>query len=335
MAVLSGEFTTALERIEPSEDDKQHAPVAHSSVRGSLKASTVLSRYGIDPVLIGSYKRYVSVRRVKDVDVFCRLPDLPLDVGAQDLLDDFFSVLDDAYGTTSDGQQRVKRQARSVQVLFPEYDGLYVDAVPARRHWDGVSWEIPKREDDDWQQTNPEMMTTESSAMNDRHGDLYVPTVKLLRQTRRRLLGRAKPGGLLVELAAFEACRRGIVLGNNQADFYASAMEGVATVIAEHVGGDEIPDPTLPGHTVKVRATEIQWVAARDKFQSAAEKARDAYKDTDRCSSAKKFRDLLGGNDDFDLVLPMPSDCNEDGTSKASAIVAGDRHVPAGNRRFG
>jgi hypothetical protein len=193
MAVLTTEFDIALSRIEPSDADKENAPDAHEQVRAVLKDDSTLARYVIEPVLIGSYKRRVSILRVKDVDVCCRLEELSADVTPEALLEHFDQVLTVKYGAG-----RVTKQARSVQVAFPEFDGLYVDAVPARPV-DGV-WEIPQHESNDWQRTNPEELTILSSSMNRRHDDLYVATVKLLRQTRRTLLGK-RPGGLFVELA--------------------------------------------------------------------------------------------------------------------------------------
>lgn len=95
-----------------------------------------LAEYGIDSVLIGSYKRSVSIKRMKDVDVFGRLPDLPAEVTSTQILDHFFRVLHEAFGLDAEGRRRTRRQARSLQVSFPEYD-LYVDAVPARPHEDG------------------------------------------------------------------------------------------------------------------------------------------------------------------------------------------------------
>lgn len=341
MAALTGFFRTALGRIEPSEQDRSNAPEAHLDVRRVLRADDTLSSWGISPVLIGSYKRYVSIARVKDVDVFCRLDALPPDQGAKDVLDHFFDVLDAEYQLDDEGKRRVRRQARSLQVSFPEFNGLYVDAVPARPHWDGETWEIPLREPqpgNEWKQTNPESFAALSSAMNDRSGDLYVPTVKLVRQTRRALLGRTRPGGLLIELAMYTACAAGQVEGTCQSEYYASALRGVAGVLDDLVArGVDIPDPTMPGHTVSVRATELQWESARTKFETAAQTATDASLADDRCKAAKAFRGLLGGNDDHQFIFDMPDDCNDDGTTKAGAraITAGDRHVPAGNRRFG
>ncbi|MFI7243197.1 SMODS domain-containing nucleotidyltransferase [Streptomyces qinglanensis] len=79
MAHLKQQFKDALSSIEPG-DDKTNAPEAHRLVRDALKADSKLAEYGVSPILIGSYKRNVSIRRIKDVDVFVRLPDVPSDV---------------------------------------------------------------------------------------------------------------------------------------------------------------------------------------------------------------------------------------------------------------
>jgi hypothetical protein len=203
MAILTSNFSRALEAIEPSADDQTHAPAAQkAAVRDALTSADSLKAWCLNPVLIGSYKRAVSIRRVKDVDVFCRMEAIDSDVAGDTVLNEFFKVLDAEFGTDSDGNRRVKRQARSLQVAFPEYDGLYVDAVPARKRWDGY-WEIPARNSDEWQTTNPEEFTSLKTAMNDRFGGLYVPAVKLLRQTRRNTL-KSRPGGLFVEMCFYE-----------------------------------------------------------------------------------------------------------------------------------
>ncbi|MFE4689582.1 hypothetical protein ACFRH6_05955 [Streptomyces sp. NPDC056749] len=104
------------------------------------------------------------------------------------------------------------RQDRSLQVAFPEYD-LYVGAVPARPYGDGT-WEIPQKGDaNEWVRTNPDGLTELSSMMNANHDQCYVPTVKLLRQTRRALLGTRKPGGFFIEMAAYQAFASGAVSG--------------------------------------------------------------------------------------------------------------------------
>lgn len=335
MAHLNAQFKDALGNIEPG-DDKVNAPEAHKAVRTALEADPTLAGYGVDSVLIGSYKRNVAIRRVKDVDVFVRLPDLPVDVTSSEILDQFFKVLHAEFGTDDDGHRRTKRQDRSLQVNFPEYD-LYVDAVPARPYGDGETWEIPQKGDgDEWVRTNPEELTSLSSEMNKAHDGFYVPTVKLLRQTRRTLLGKHKPGGFFIEAATYQAFKNGEVTGNDQAEYFVSAVKAVSTIIKYFVDyGIEVDDPTLPGSKITIRATDDELTTARDKFADAAATAQDALAEADEGKAALAYRKLLGKNGDDETVFPMPPGYNEDGTKRASLIMAGDRVVPAGKRTFG
>lgn len=336
MAHLKQQFKDALSSIEPG-DDKANAPEAHRLVRDALEADTKLTEYGVDPVLIGSYKRSVSIKRVKDVDVFVRLPDLPSDVTSKDILDRFFTVLHAEFGSDDDGHRRTKRQDRSLQVSFPEYD-LYVDAVPARPYWDGETWEIPQKGDEDeWVRTNPEKLTSLSSEMNSEHHGYYVPTVKLLRQTRRSILGAGKkPGGFFIEVATYQAFASGLVSGDDHAEYYASALKEVSKIVDGYVTfGIGVNDPTLPGRTISIRATDDELDAAKARFADAAETARGALTEEDEGKAALAFQKLLGKNGDDETVFPMPPGFNEDGSKRASAISAGARTVPAGARTFG
>jgi hypothetical protein len=115
--------------IEPTKEDKQNAPLAHNEVSDALADDPVIQGWGFKRLLIGSYKRQVSIRRIKDVDVFGRLTALDDEVLPSTLLSEFERVLKKAFPPV-DGATRVRRQARSLQVCFAEYDGLYVDAVP-------------------------------------------------------------------------------------------------------------------------------------------------------------------------------------------------------------
>lgn len=336
MTHLKQQFKDALGSIEPG-DDKANAPAAHQLVRDVLEADTTLSEYGVDPVLIGSYKRSVSIKRVKDVDVFVRLPEVPGGVTSKDILDRFFTVLHAEFGSDDDGHRRTKRQDRSLQVSFPEYD-LYIDAVPARPHQDGDTWEIPQKGDaDKWVQTNPEKLTSLSSEMNASHGNYYVPTVKLLRQTRRSILGGGKkPGGFFIEVATYQAFASGLVSGNDHAEYYVSALEEVSKIIDSYVTyGIGVNDPTLPGHTISIRATDDELDAAKSRFADAAEAARKALDEEDAGKAALAFRKLLGKNGDDETVFPMPPGFNDDGSKRESVISAGARTVPAGKRTFG
>ncbi len=330
MGKLLTQFEQAKTNVEPDGVDKANAAEAHKAVRAVLEADPGLVTAGIEDntILIGSYKRHVSIKRVKDVDVLSKLPGLDADHDPQDLLDDIETVLVDEFG-----RDRVKRQDRSIKVLFPDYD-LHVDAVPARPA--GIYWEIPDRTSNEgtgWQQTNPEELTTLTIEMNGRYDDEYVPLVKLIRQARRTNLGKY-PGGLYFEILTYHAFDSALD-DACPATLFVAALRSIATQLADVVSGGDVADPTIPGSTISVRCTDAEMANAAGVIADLATKAEAALADTDDCTAAKTFRDILGKNADDEWVFPMPAVCNDDGTRRSvNAIIAGDKHVPAGDGRF-
>lgn len=321
-------FDAATTNVEPTSTDVENAARAHKEVRQVLEGDTLLTQWGIDSVLIGSYKRHVSIRRIKDVDVFCRLPKIPSHITGSAALAEIKRVLTRRYGSTA-----VEAQARSLKVEVAEWGGLHVDAVPARPA--GARWEIPDHENPGttWQPTNPEEMTKLKIEMNARMNELYVPAVKLIRQTRRAIGIGKHPGGLYVEMALYHACNLGLVSGDDTRAFYVAALKGVSTVTNLKVAGQmEIPDPTMPGEVLKFRATAAEWSAAAQKLAAAAADAGTALNET-RCGEAAIFHRLLGKNTDGVWVYPLPDDCNLDGTTK-SRVTAGARTIGTENQRF-
>lgn len=331
MAELASSFETTQSNIEPSTDDWDNAPKAHQDIADILGEDDTLKGWGINPILIGSYGRQVSIRRVYDVDMFCRLDNCPDGVSADDVLDRVYEVLVDAYD-----EESVTREDRSVTVLAPDAAGLYVDVVPARKA--GTVWEIPT-EDDEWIATNPVKMTDLKTKKNDAFDEMYVPCVKLLRQARRHLLGKTKPGGFAVEMALYTACEEGLVIKtNSMAELFASALEGVADVFHRITNdGFEMPDPSMFGEILDFD-DDADFDTAAAKFESAATDARKAVDmDDDQAGKAALLiQGILGPNDDFENVFPMPLGYDSDGNKRASSTrTSGDRKPTPGPLRFG
>lgn len=331
MAQLASSFTTAQSNIEPSDDDWINAPQSHQDIADILGDNDTLKDWGINPILIGSYGRQVSIRRVYDVDMFCRLDDYPAGVAADEVLNRVYEVLVETYDEDS-----VTREDRSVTVLVPDADGLYVDVVPARKS--GAVWEIPT-EDDEWISTNPVEMTELKTKKNEAFDEMYVPCVKLLRQARRNLLGKDKPGGFAVEMALYTACEEGLVTKNNSmTQLFASAMEGVADVFRRIADdGFEVPDPSMPGEVLDFDE-DADFAAAAEQFESAAADARKAADmgDDEAGKAALLVQGILGSNDDFENVFPMPAGYDSAGNKRASSTrTSGDRRPTPGRMRFG
>lgn len=325
MADLHLQFTRAKSKVEASEEDKSNAAEAHKNVRACLEADETLKSYGIDTILIGSYKRRVAIRRVKDVDVLSKLPHVPTDVEPKRLLSDFTNILKETYGS-----EQVKVQSRSVKVDFPDF-GLAVDVVPARLCRSSSYIEIPDRSEG-WQQTNPEQLTELTTEMNRFYDDNYVPLVKLIRQTRRHNL-ESRPGGFYFEILTYHAAGSGLDR-RSTASLFTSALRHIAGQLSLAVSGYPVLDPTMPGESISIRATDIQMRTAAKKFADLASKAEIALEAGD-CPAAKAYQEIFGRNDDKEWVFEMPARCNEDGTAKPSIAVSfGERTIPAGDRRF-
>jgi hypothetical protein len=331
MASLSSYFLQAMINIEPGEDAK-HAKTAHAEVRVILMKSGSLCDLGIDPVLIGSYRREVSIRRVKDVDVFGRLTDADEDLRPGRALDLFKQALLDGYDA-----DRVERQQRSFKVDFPDY-GLSVDVVPARPC--GDHWAIPQKTDHDnrasWVETNPlnlNALTTQANkdfTLNEK--GIYVPTVKLVRQVRRTWLGK-QPGGLFFELMTYWAFVDGNISATTRAGYLTETLDRIAKALPD-IAEDGLPDPTMDGKTISTRATESDFETAITRFQEAAQLAKDALEEDDDCRAAVMWQKLLGETSEGEQVFPTPEYCNVDGTRSNRQTSVKGAGSPAGSGRY-
>lgn len=342
MATLATQFKAALGRIEPEEDAKNAAD-AHKQVSAALKADDRLKGLGISPFLIGSYGRDVSIKRIKDVDVFARLEKATSSLRPGDILDHVTDVLEDAFPA------RVERQHRSVKVEFSDYD-LSVDVVIARPCVDHPHdhWQIPEKIDEDgrasWVETNPTEMGELTTAANkdfllsadNPDSGVYVPMVKLIRQVRRTWVND-QPGGYYFEVLTFHAFQDLQPDRNTVAEYLCIILREVADRLDEYA--NEGPDdPTLDDRTIKTKATPEQIEAAADRISAAADLAEEALGEADPCKSAVKWRELLGQTQNVDEpenVFPLPEYCNADGTTKSSSTrVKGAPAVPAGRDRY-
>lgn len=317
MSVLTKQFQDALTRLEPS-DDATHAAEAHAEIREVLKADEQLLDWGLHTLLIGSYARDVSIRRVNDVDVFCQLPHIPQSMDPQDLLQVFTDVLTRTHG------HRVSKNDRSVKVEFPQFD-MHVDVVPARPH-EGV-WQIPDKQGG-WEITDPLRFGGLTTQRNKDHAGNYVPIVKLLRQTRRALLHEAKPGGLFVEVTAYHAFADvpvGTAAPRSIAEFYTEALERMARILADHADGTApIMNPAVPGQELHVRATADEFHDIATAWAGAAQDARAALDSDDAAEAGTIFAQLLGETSEGVPVFVAPK------ASSHARAVPGHRTLPSG-----
>lgn len=341
MAHLASQFYQALRNIEPQRntegDDSHNAKEAHAEVRDVLQADTKLCEtWGIKPKLIGSYARDVSIRRVKDVDVFCRLTTAPTALLPGEAMTEFERVLQAKY------DERCERQHRSFKIDFRDFD-LSVDVVPAKPCDD--HWQVPSRDPEGergkWVETSPLELNVLTSTMNARFplGDtergMYVPTVKLIRQVRRHVLGD-QPGGLFLELMTYQVFDTKMTVQKTVAAYLAGTLGHLATYF-DDVIVDGLPDPTMPGKTISTKATATEIKAARTAFQDVAKIAGDALGTEEQCASARLWQQVLGSNCDGE-VFELPSYCTATADTVSASAFAGRKpgadRVPAGRETY-
>jgi hypothetical protein len=325
MERLEEQFEGALARIEVSGSKRDRAIRAHEEMRGVLEADPKLREWGIKTVLIGSYARRTGIYPGKDVDVFVKLTALTTDsVQPATVYNRVRDVLKSHYG------DRAKPQARSIKVEFDfDGDGFAVDAVPAVRM--GERWGIPRRKTELWEspdvaerwvETDPEKLAELTIERNKspKVGDqgAYVPTVKLVRQTRRHHLGDQKPGGLYFEILAFWAFQSGAITGDCFAEILAQTLRAVATQLATD---EATTDPVL-GRPYKPTPERDDLINAREKFDELAAKAEEALR-VDKCKAAVLWREILGKNG-RGWVFGLPAGCDEQGSTVpvAGAVAA-------------
>ncbi len=330
MATLPTCFQQALHNIQPAEDERNAAD-AHEQVSDALKTDPRLRELGVDPVLIGSYAREVSIKRVKDVDVFGRLANADDTLRPGHILDQFEQVLADEFG-----EDRVERQHRSIKTDFPDFD-LCVDAVPARPY--GDHWELPSRpgERARWVETNPTRLNELTTQVNKdfilNGSGIYVPVVKLVRQTRRTWLGD-QPGGFYFEIMTYWAFENEQPSETSVAGYLTFALETIAAMLPE-VATDGLDDPTLADKTITTKATAADFQTAKTKITKAAKLAQAALEERDECKAAVMWRALLGETTEGDQVFPIPDYCNADGSRRSyPAVTTGATRVPAGSDRY-
>jgi hypothetical protein len=301
---LASEFEDALKRIQV---DAQPAQKTQEEVRSVLEGDNQLQKLGVDTILIGSYSRNTGVHPAKDVDIFAKLPQLDTSTPPNEVFELVRNALTKHYGS------RAKPQARSVKIDFP--DEFCADVVPAVRF--GSQWAIPAAKPELWAnaekrwiRTDPEKLGQLTVARNSTptvgSRGAYVPVVKLMRQTRRHHLKKAKPGGLYVEILTYWAFEGMATPGSTYAEIFAFTLRSAA----EQLGRGVVTDPALDS-VYSPAPSPIELATASAKFAELASKSEEALR-VDRCQAAVNWRYILGDNPDGPCFR-LPDGCDEFG----------------------
>lgn len=331
METLPEQFEKARVHIEISDAKRTRAIAAHSEIRACLETDSQLQTWGVDTILIGSYARRTAIHPGKDVDVLVKLTGLDVSASPEQVFGTVSDLLAAKYG------DRAEPQRRSIKVTFDmanhEFAVDVVPAVPTSEHW-----AIPQRERDlwladdpsaRWVETDPERLGELTTELNGKlkigSRGAFVPTVKLMRQTRRHHLADAKPGGLYFELLTYWAFDRGVE-GGSYAEVLAAALESVSAQLAD---GSALVDPVLDKPFDPAPAP-AERAAAAQLYSQLSEKAARAL-NVPRCRAAVLWREILGENE-RGQCFPLPEGCDEEGReiSPITAVASMGSREPSG-----
>lgn len=282
MTYVDDAFAKCKSALEITTTEQNFAASKHTEIRDVVRASWQLD----DDFLTGSYRRNTKTKKLKDVDIFVVIdpagpqahlrqqhPSVVLEALRKVLEQKYAHVLVDGFACT---------------VRFSDdADVASFDVVPAFQ-LEGGGWEIPDAERSGWISTNPKIHHEQSTEMNSRCDEKFVPLVKMIKGINRNFGEPINPSFLL-EVMAY-----GLVatpFGRYQDEiawFLANASENITA---------DWPDPAGIGPTVNGTMSPSERRSAAGKlaeWQHIAEKAVRLEDDDEERAAVEEWRKLFG-----------------------------------------
>lgn len=282
MTYVDDAFSNCKRTLEITSTEQNFAARKHGDIRTLVRDSWQL----VDDFLTGSYRRNTKTKKLKDVDIFVVIDPR----GPQGHLRNEHpsTVLAELKKVLRTKYENVVADGFACTITFGTDDEVAsFDVVPALKR-PGGGWEIPDADRSTWISTNPKLHHQQSTEMNGRCDDRFVPFVKMLKGINRHFDEPINPSFLL------EVMAHGLVstpFGRYQDEitwFLASAAERVT---------EDWPDPAKVGPTVNGTMSATERTAAGrtlGEWQRIAEKAvrlEDAGQDR---AAVEEWRKLFG-----------------------------------------
>ncbi|MBS1891564.1 MAG: nucleotidyltransferase domain-containing protein [Actinobacteria bacterium] len=282
MTYVDDAFAKCKSTLEITTTEQNFASSKHADIRSVVRSSWQLD----DDFLTGSYRRNTKTKRLKDVDIFVVIDPAGQQAGLRDqhpsaVLAELRKVLETKYAN-------VVADGFACTIKFGDADDVAsFDVVPAFKRAGG-GWEIPDADRSSWISTNPKVHHEQSTKMNGRCEERFVPFVKMIKGINRHFDEPINPSFLL------EVMAHGLVstpFGRYQDEitwFLASAAEQIS---------DDWPDPAGIGPVVNGMMSAAERTMAAQTlsgWQRIAEKAvrlEDAQQDR---AAVEEWRELFG-----------------------------------------
>lgn len=290
---LPSYFRRYLEAIQPTRAARERAAQLHRTLTGRLAGDRHFADWYGGTFLYGSYRRNTALQPPKDVDVCVLLEIDRHDHTARAVVERLRRVLERMGYADKTALQR-----RSIRI---EMSGTTIDVVPvvAPGGADAGLW-IPDRTLARWVPTHPKGHLAAATRLNAASGGRYIPFVKIVKawycHQLRELRGveRPKPKGFTLEALV---ARYQDVDAPSYADAFVNFLANLHHATGSAMARGEfpdVPDPGLPGETVKVRLTPAEVKAFGTLVAETLSAAKVALAEEDRAASAAAWRAILG-----------------------------------------
>ena len=284
MTYVDDAFTKCKSALEITTTEQNFASAKHADIRGVVRSSWQLD----DDFLTGSYRRNTKTKKLKDVDIFVVIDPAGPQAGLRDehpsvVLAELGKVLETKYSN-------VIADGFACTIKFSDDDDVAsFDVVPAFKR-KGGGWEIPDADRSSWISTNPKLHHEQSTKMNGRCDERFVPFVKMIKGINRHFGEPIAPSFLL------EVMAHGLVDADRQFGRYQDEITWFLASAAEQIT-DDWPDPAKIGPVVNgMMSAGDRRAAAQtlNEWQRIAEKAvrlEDAQQDR---AAVEEWKKLFG-----------------------------------------
>jgi hypothetical protein len=220
MASCERYFQDLVNRVEPSESQKDGARRSHLHLRSELDSGKMANRI-VESYLSGSYARDTAIAPLDDVDVIFLIDPrywqselasvLGIKPSPQQVLDTFANAIRYRYPNSS-----IFFQRRSIRL---DLSHLSIDAVPALDAGGGKIL-IGDADKDEWIVSAPKIHESNSSYVNKARKGLFKPLVKVLKFWNAQLPSTAQFKSFAIETIAvrlfnsvdFDSLQKGFLL---------------------------------------------------------------------------------------------------------------------------
>lgn len=334
---LPSYFSTFLDDIRLTDNQKSNAQTGHKTLRERLLADEEISPLIVSTFLQGSYRRSTAVRpsgdKRADVDVIVVTKLSHEEYDPKDLVPIFEKFLDKYY------KDKWELQGRSFGISLTYVDlDLVVTAAPSESEvgiyksaevvdertleesvddnvlvsfsaksaatWKDSPLLIPDQDQNQWDETHPLEQIRWTQAKNASCNLHYVNVVKALKWWRRIKCPTPKyPKGYPVEHLIGVCCPDGVT---SVADGVVHTLEAITNNYSGHASQNTtpfLPDHGVPAHNVFGRIDGTDFASFHAQCSAAAKSARAALDSENRQESAKLWREIFG-----DKFPEAPSD---------------------------